>query len=105
MDALILAVAALAGVLLGYLLRNASGNRDKKQNDDRLAEANANLGAVREELVRAQKLAGDRAGFESLAGERAKTIEQLTADRERLQTEVQLQSGKRARPVGPRQRT
>jgi DNA recombination protein RmuC len=92
MDALILAVVALAGVLLGYLLRNASGNRDKKQNDDRLAEANANLGAVREELARAQSLAGDRAGFESLAGERAKTIEQLTADRERLQTEVQLRT-------------
>jgi len=92
MEALILAVAALAGVLLGYLLRSASGNRDKKQSDERLAEANANLGAAREELAQAQKLAGGRAGFESLAGERAKTIEQLIADRERLQTEVQFRA-------------
>jgi DNA recombination protein RmuC len=90
MDPVILAVAALAGVVLGYLLRNLSANKEKRVCEERLVEAAANLNSLRTELAQAQKLAGDRAGFESVAAERARTVEQLTADRDTLRTELQF---------------
>ena len=90
MEALIPAIAALAGILLGYWLRNVLANKEKQQTDVRLGELNANLGDVKAELAQALKLAADRAGFESLAGEREKSVEQLTGDRDSLRTELQF---------------
>jgi DNA recombination protein RmuC len=90
MEALIPAIAALAGILLGYLLRHLLANKEKQQIDVRLGELTANLSGVKAELAQAQKLAADRAGYESLAGERAKTVEQLTGDRDSLRTELQF---------------
>jgi DNA recombination protein RmuC len=90
MVALIPAIAALAGILLGYLLRHLLATKEKQQTDVRLGELTANLRDVKAELAQAQKLAADRAGFESLAGERAKTVEQLNGDRDTLRTELQF---------------
>jgi DNA recombination protein RmuC len=92
MDALIPAIAALAGILLGYLLRNVVANRERQQTEVRLGELTANLNGVKAELSQAQSLAAARAGFESLAAEREKTANQLAADRDTLRTEVQLRA-------------
>lgn len=89
MPEFIAAIAALAGLLIGYWLRSAAAKRERQQLDQRLGDAAANLASLRTDLVQAQSLAGDRAGFESLCGERAKTIDQLTADRDSLRSELQ----------------
>ena len=84
MQAFIPVIAALAGILLGYLLRHALAKNEKAQAEQRMASLAADLNAVRAELGRAQSLADGRAGFESLAAEREKTARQLTAERDGL---------------------
>jgi len=64
--------AAFAGIVLGFWLRDSSAKTDKA------------------ELARVQAESATRAGFESLAAERAKTIVQLTAEREELRAELQV---------------
>jgi DNA recombination protein RmuC len=90
MPEFITAIAALAGLLIGYWLRSAAAKKEKQQVEQRLSDAAGNLASLRADLVLAQSLAGDRAGFESLSVERAKTIEHLTADRERVRAELQV---------------
>ena len=89
MPEFITAIAALAGLLIGYWLRSAAAKKERQQLEQRLADAAGNLASLRADLVQAQSLAGDRAGFESLSGERAKTIDQLTADRDSVRSELQ----------------
>jgi DNA recombination protein RmuC len=86
MQAFIPVIAALAGILLGYLLRHASAKNEKTQAEQRMALLAADLNTVRTELVQVQSLADGRAGFESLAAEREKTARQLTAERDGLRT-------------------
>jgi DNA recombination protein RmuC len=86
MQAFIPVIAALAGILLGYLLRHALAKNEKAQAEQRMALLAADLNAVRTELGRAQTLADGRAGFESLAAEREKTARQLTTERDGLRT-------------------
>jgi DNA recombination protein RmuC len=85
MQAFIPVIAALAGILLGYLLRHAWAKNEKAQAEQRIASLAADLNGVRAELGRAQSLADGRAGFESLAAEREKTARQLTTERDGLQ--------------------
>ena len=89
MPEFITAIAALAGLLIGYWLRSTAAKKERQQLEQRLADAAGNLASLRADLIQAQSLAGNRAGFESLSGERAKTIEQLTADRDSLRSELQ----------------
>ena len=79
MQQLIAAVAALAGILIGYWIRTLAAKPGKQQLESRLGEVAASLGETRTELAGSQSLANARAGFESLAAEREKTAAQLSA--------------------------
>jgi DNA recombination protein RmuC len=79
-------VAAFVGILVGFWLRGASSKAEKAQREQRAQELTAELAGVRAALARAQSESAARAGFESLAAERAQTIAQLTADRDGLNT-------------------
>jgi DNA recombination protein RmuC len=78
-------VAALAGIVVGYWLRSVSANAEKAHREIRAQELTNELVAVRLELALAQADSVARAGFESLAAEREKSIRQLAAEREDLQ--------------------
>lgn len=81
-------VAALLGVALGFWLRDSSAKADKeqvKQRDDELK-------AVRAELALTKARSDERAGFESLAGEREKTIVQLSVERDELRADLQTKA-------------
>ncbi len=87
MQGLFAAIAAFVGILLGYWLRHASvksertlTQAEKAQVEQRAAELNLTLAAVRSDLASAQSLAAGRAGFESLCIERERTIGQLTEE-------------------------
>jgi DNA recombination protein RmuC len=85
LDLMIGIIAALLGVALGFWLRSISAKADKEQvklRDDELK-------AVRAELEFTKARSDERAGFESLAGEREKTIAQLTVERNGLRADLQ----------------
>jgi DNA recombination protein RmuC len=89
MQQLILGVAAvIAAVLLGYWLRSAYGKVEKTHLERRCQELNNELCAVRAEIVKLQAESAARAGFESLATERERSIIQLSAERERIRAEL-----------------
>jgi len=79
MQQLLAAIAALAGILIGYWIGTLAAKREKQQLESRVGELAANLGEIKTELDQAQSLAAVRAGFESLAAEREKTAAQLGA--------------------------
>jgi DNA recombination protein RmuC len=87
-DLMIGIVAALLGVALGFWLRASSARADKEQVKQREDE----LKAIRVELDVARAKSDERAGFESLAGEREKTIAQLTAERDGLRADLQAKT-------------
>jgi DNA recombination protein RmuC len=93
-------VAALVGVLLGILaglwLRGTSAKAEKAQSERQVADLTDALSAARLELARSQDNSAARAGFESLAGERAKTIAQMTAERDGLRAELATKSSAEA---------
>ena len=70
--------AALVGIVVGFWLRNSSAGADKA----RLDEAQA----------LSQKEAAARAGFESLAGERERTIAQMSAELADVRVELQAKT-------------
>jgi DNA recombination protein RmuC len=93
MQALILGIAAaFAGIFLGFWLRAASAKAEKAQLGQRAQELTGELSAVRGELAQTQAESAARAGFESLAAERARMIEQLTAERDGLRAYLQAKS-------------
>jgi DNA recombination protein RmuC len=75
------AVAALAGILVGFWLRSVSAAK-------RSAELERDLGEARNQLAQAQAQSSERAGFQALASEREKTIERVAAERDGLHTEL-----------------
>jgi len=85
-------VAAFVGILVGFWLRTASAKAEKAQLERHAQDLAGELGAVRAELAESQAQSAARAGFESLAAERTKTIEQLTAEREGLRQELKAES-------------
>jgi len=80
--------AALAGILIGYWLRSAAAGRERRQLEGRLGEAAGSLASVKLEMGQAQSVAAARAGFESLAAERERTIAQMAVEREQLRVEL-----------------
>jgi len=92
MQALIGGIALIAGILLGFWLKHVSGKAEKTQLERRSEELTVELGGVRAELAKAQGESAARAGFESLAGEREKTVVQLTAERDGLRAELQAKT-------------
>src|SRR5215472_15703020 len=88
MQDFIAALAALAGILLGFWLRAVSARREKLQHETRLKEIAADLANARADLTQAQSVADARAGFESLAAERERTAGVLAVDRDNLRIEL-----------------
>jgi len=88
MQALMAGIAALLGIVLGFWLREFSGKREKNFAERQNADQAAQLAAVRAELTLAQAENARRAGFESLALERDRTIAQLAAERDNLRAEL-----------------
>ncbi len=89
MQALIAALAVVLSILVGYWLRHAAAKNEKEQFAMRSGEMTVELTALRTELGEARDLAATRAGFESLCGEREKTINALTQDRNKLSADLQ----------------
>jgi DNA recombination protein RmuC len=85
-------VAAFAGIVLGFWLRHFIAKWEQERLERRVSEQTAELVAVRGDLAQAQGESAGRAGYASLAGERAKTIEKLTADLDGLRGELQTRS-------------
>jgi DNA recombination protein RmuC len=84
--------AAFIGIFIGYLLRGSSAKAHADQLDRRAQELTLELATVRSEREKAQDESSRRAGFESVAAEREKTITQLAAERDRLQEGMQAKS-------------
>jgi DNA recombination protein RmuC len=89
MQQLLAAIAALTGILIGYWIRTLAARREKQQLESRLGELTASLGEIKIELAKAQSLANARAGFESLAAEREKTVASLAVERDAARADVQ----------------
>ena len=85
-------VAALVGIVLGFVLRGVSARSERAQHEAKSAEQARDLVAIRADLARAQADAAARAGFEAVAAERARNIEQLNAERESLRAETQAKN-------------
>ena len=93
MQALIAGIAAaFAGIVLGFWLRANSAKAEKEQLERRAGELTAELASVRGELAQAQAESAARAGFESLAAEREKTIGQMAAERDGRRVELQAKA-------------
>ena len=72
------AVAAIAGILVGFWLRGAA--------------AKGELGAAKSELAQVKAESAARAGFEALAAERERSIAQLSAEGAEVRSELKLKS-------------
>jgi DNA recombination protein RmuC len=92
-------VAAFVGILVGFWLRGASAKAEKTQLERRVEELAEALSAARLELARAQDDSAARAGFESLAREREKTIAQLAAERDGLRSDLGTKTAAEARAL------
>ena len=92
MQGLIAMVAAVAGILVGYWLRNAAARGDKAQLAQRNAELAAEVAGLRAELAQIRALAEGRAGFESICTERQHLIDRLTAEREQAAIAMQAKT-------------
>jgi DNA recombination protein RmuC len=96
MQAVLPVLAAVIGIILGYLLRQfsakserAAAESEKAQMAQRTAEVTADLASARGELASARAetaevrvLAERRAGFESLSVERQSILDRLTLERD-----------------------
>jgi DNA recombination protein RmuC len=93
MQALIAVIAALAGIAVGFLLRNASAKSEKAStealNQKLAADAEALKSQLAEAQARAQSAGADRARFEAMAEERQKAADTLAREREALQAGIQ----------------
>ena len=89
MQALLAAGAVIAGIVVGFWMRAHSANAEKALLEQRNNELAAALNAAQSQLQQAQAESAARAGFESLAIEREKTITQLTEEKNRLGSELQ----------------
>src|SRR5579872_115999 len=83
------AVAILVvGIVLGYWIRSRAAGAEKALLEQRNRESTEALGILRSELAAAQGEATRRAGFESLAMERERTIAALVAERDSVRTDL-----------------
>jgi DNA recombination protein RmuC len=78
-------IAAIAGILVGFWLRDKSAQAESGQSEMRVAELTRNLDAAKAEITRLQAESVSRAAFEALATEREKA---LAGAREELQVKA-----------------
>jgi DNA recombination protein RmuC len=88
MQALFVAIALVAGVILGFLIRSASTRRELELLEQRNRESFEALGALQKQLMQSQAESAARAGFEPLAAERSATISQLNTEISGLRTDI-----------------
>jgi len=81
-------VAAFVGILVGFWLRTASAKAEKALLERRSEELAGEVTGIRVELTLIQAESAARAGFESLATEREKTIGQLATEQDGLREEL-----------------
>jgi len=89
MQALIAVVAVVAGILLGLWIRIVSTKRELALLEQRNRESLDALNVLQRQLAQSQAESASRAGFESLASERDKTIARLASERDAVRTELQ----------------
>src|SRR5579863_7065545 len=92
MQALIAVLAIVAGILLGFWIRTVSTKRELGLLDQRNRESLDALGALQKQLTQAHAESAARAGFESLARERAATVTQVNAEVAGLRSELESKS-------------
>src|SRR5579859_7681632 len=82
MQALIAVLAAIAGIIIGYLLRQVAARAERAAAENERVQSARRAAELAAELNQARALAESRAGFESLAAERQSLIDRLTAERD-----------------------
>src|SRR5215472_1258953 len=88
MQAFSTGIAILAGVVLGIIIRSVSMKREIALLEQRTRESLEALSAMQKQLAQAQSESASRAGFESLAAERAAAISQLNTDIAALRADI-----------------
>src|SRR5450631_3681519 len=89
MQTVIAGIAILVGIALGYWIRGKSSKAEKVLLEQHNREAAEALALLRGQLAQSQTEASTRAGFESLAAEREKTVDRLMAERDAVRVELQ----------------
>jgi DNA recombination protein RmuC len=89
MQTVIAGIAILVGIALGYWIRGNSSKAEKVLLEQHNREAAEALALLRGQLAQSQTEASTRAGFESLAAEREKTVDRLMAERDAVRVELQ----------------
>ena len=92
MQALIAVVAIVAGILLGFWIRAISAKRELALLEQRNRESLDALAALQKQLMQSQAESAARAGFESLAAERAAAIVHGNAEVAALRSELESKS-------------
>ncbi len=92
MQALVAVLAIVAGILLGFWIRTVSARRELALLDQRNRESLDALAALQKQLAQSHAESASRAGFESLAAERAATIAHATAEVAALRSELESKS-------------
>ncbi len=101
MQVLIAVLSLIAGIFLGFFIRSNSAKRESVLLEQRNREAMDELGAIQKQLAQTQSESAARAGFESLAAERDKTITRLASERDAIRVESQA-AGETARTQAAR---
>jgi DNA recombination protein RmuC len=85
-------IAAFAGIAIGYWLRSNSAKSEKSSLEKRTQELSEEVAGLRRELAQAQSDSIVRAGYESLAAEREKTVQQIRSERDQLREALEAQT-------------
>ena len=88
MQALFVAIALVAGLIIGFIVRSASARRESALLEQRNRESLDALNALQRQLSQTQSESAARAGFEPLAAERAATIAQLNNEVSNLRADL-----------------
>jgi DNA recombination protein RmuC len=89
LQAVIAGIAVVVGIALGHWIRSNAARSERNLLEQRTRETAEALAASRAQLAEAQTVSAARAGFESVAVERAGTIGRLTAERDTARTDLQ----------------
>lgn len=92
MQALTAVLAVVAGILLGFWIRTVSTKRELALLEQRNRESLDALAALQKQLMQSHAESAARAGFESLAAERAAAIAHGNAEVAALRSEIESKS-------------
>jgi DNA recombination protein RmuC len=92
MQALFVALAIVAGIVVGFLIRSASSRRESALLEQRNRESFDALNALQKQLALSQSESAARAGFEPLAVERATTILRMNTELADLRADLAVKS-------------